>query len=189
MKCQVCGTVFPSQHQQQSCKHRIPTFCLTGLQIGKHVVSFRPHSYQYNLVVFIFMLSWWFVTDPILCSLSLSRSKWCLSTYSHHHYSIYANTIVAWQCLAFYHTFCHKEKLMGQKCHQNNNKVTSNTPKSLKPSWKVLTGPFLACITHSCLLCQLCLEHCFETVRMRLKVTQSIVEVMQWNDLHRMIFP
>ena len=43
----------------------------------------------------------------------------------------------------------------------------------------VLTGPFLASIRHSCLLCQLCLEHCFETVRMRLKVTQSIVEVVQ----------
>ena len=39
------------------------------------------------------------------------------------------------------------------------------------------TGPFLAYIRHYCLLCQLCLEHCFETVRMRLKVTQSIVEL------------
>ena len=44
---------------------------------------------------------------------------------------------------------------------------------------QVLAGPFLASIRHSCLLCQLCLEHCFETVRMRLKVTQSIVEVVQ----------
>ena len=34
----------------------------------------------------------------------------------------------------------------------------------------VLTGSFLACIRHSCL----CLELCFETVRMCLKVTQSI---------------
>ena len=38
----------------------------------------------------------------------------------------------------------------------------------------ILTGPFLACIRHSCLLCQLCFEHCFETVCMRLKVAQSI---------------
>ena len=45
---------------------------------------------------------------------------------------------------------------------------------------QVITGPFLASITirHSCLLCQLCLEHCFEIVRMRLKVTQSTVEVV-----------
>ena len=43
----------------------------------------------------------------------------------------------------------------------------------------VLTDPFLACIRHSCLLCQLCLEHCFVTERMRLEVTQSIVEVLQ----------
>jgi len=71
------SSVSQSQHQQQSCKHHIPTFCLTGLQIGKHVVSFIPHSYQYNLVVFIFMLSWWFVTDPTHYSLSLSQSKLC----------------------------------------------------------------------------------------------------------------
>ena len=43
---------------------------------------------------------------------------------------------------------------------------------------QVLTGLFLASIRHSCLLCQLCLEHCFDTVRMRLKVTQSIVVVV-----------
>ena len=29
---------------------------------------------------------------------------------------------------------------------------------------QVLTGHFLACVRHSCLLCQLCLQHCFETV-------------------------
>ena len=67
------------------------------------------------------------------------------------------------------------------------------------------TGPFLACIRRSCLLCQLCLEAlnikieafdsetesltCFETVRMCLKVTQSIVEVVQSNNCYRMIFP
>ena len=33
---------------------------------------------------------------------------------------------------------------------------------------QVLTGHFLPSIRHSCLLCQLCLEHCFKTVRMRL---------------------
>ena len=48
----------------------------------------------------------------------------------------------------------------------------------LTVSKAILTGPFLASIRHSCLLCQLCLEQCFETVRMRLKVTQSIVEVV-----------
>ena len=37
-----------------------------------------------------------------------------------------------------------------------------------------LTGPFLACIRHSCLLCQLYLFNCAETVCMRQKVAQSI---------------
>ena len=50
--------------------------------------------------------------------------------------------------------------------------VVSNFPVA------ILTGPFLPCFRHSCLLCQLCLEHCFETVRMRLKVTQSIVDMV-----------
>ena len=44
---------------------------------------------------------------------------------------------------------------------------------------QVLIGPFLACIRHSYLLCHLCLEHYFETVRMRLKVIQSMAEVVR----------
>ena len=45
-----------------------------------------------------------------------------------------------------------------------------------------LTGSyrsFLASIRHCCLLCKHCLYPCVETVRMRLKVTQSTVEVVQ----------
>ena len=59
-----------------------------------------------------------------------------------------------------------------------------NDPEYTNPHGilQVLTGHSLACIRHSCLLCQLCLEHCFETVRMRLKVTPSIVEVLQYNN-------
>ena len=58
-----------------------------------------------------------------------------------------------------------------------NTKGTMLNLQSL--NLQVFTGPFLASIRHSCLLCQFCLEHYFETVRMRLKVTQSIVEVVQ----------
>ena len=51
--------------------------------------------------------------------------------------------------------------------HHRHQQIHPSTVYSKLP-WpiylQVLAGPFLASIRHSCLLCQLCLEHCFETV-------------------------